>query len=466
MQDTTILIVEDDAIAQLTFLQYLRDLGYEKAVTVNNGPDALKTIQSSSVDLVFLDIRIRGEMDGVDTAKKIREKNSDLPLIFLTASTDRQTMQRAMDCQPYSIIHKPYDLTTLQESISGALNYKIYHDKVNQLNSRHMLDQILETADVGICVTNDQGRFVKVNKAYCAIYGYSEQELIGQLFTIVLPENIRKYAETLHREYLAGETEESNGEWQAVDKQGNPKDVYVTAGRLITEEGQRYKITTVTDITERKEDVRKLTQALDEKDSYAREIHHRVKNNINIISGLLYLQAEKVKDRPFVYDLFHESISRIKSLSLIHEQLYRNDNYTSINLKEYVHSLVSNVESTFREKAQQVRTTQEISAIPLDVDKAIACGLVVNEVLTNSFKYAFPSKKELTLAQICIQAYAEEGTTHVVMSDNGVGLPAEFDLEKSNSLGFQLITNLTQQLNGKLELSSQEGTRVHLQFPE
>ena len=405
-------------------------------------------------------------MDGVDTAKQIQKKTSDLPLIFLTASTDRQTIQRAMDCQPYSIIYKPYDLAILQKSISGALNYKTYHDKVNQLNSRHMLDQILDAADVGICVTNDQGRFVRVNKAYCAIYGYSEQELIGQPFTIVLPENIHKYAETLHREYLAGETEESNGEWQVLDKQGNQKDVYVTAGRLTTEDGQQYKITTVTDVTERKQDVRKLTQALDEKDSYAREIHHRVKNNINIISGLLYLQAEKVKDRPFVYDLFHESISRIKSLSLIHEQLYRNDNYTSINLKEYVHSLVGNVESTFRDKAQQISIIQEISAIPLDVDKAIACGLVINEVLTNSFKYAFPVDKNHSSAQIRIQAYAEDEAMHIIINDNGVGLPAEFDLEKSNSLGFQLIANLTRQLNGKLELSSREGTKMHLQFPE
>mgnify|MGYP001791287311 CR=1 FL=1 len=466
MQDATILIVEDDAIAQLTFLQYLRDLGYENVVTVNNGSDALKTIESSSIDLIFLDIRIRGEMDGVDTAKQIQKKTSDLPLIFLTASTDRQTIQRAMDCQPYSIIYKPYDLAILQKSISGALNYKTYHDKVNQLNSRHMLDQILDAADVGICVTNDQGRFVRVNKAYCAIYGYSEQELIGQPFTIVLPENIHKYAETLHREYLAGETEESNGEWQVLDKQGNQKDVYVTAGRLTTEDGQQYKITTVTDVTERKQDVRKLTQALDEKDSYAREIHHRVKNNINIISGLLYLQAEKVKDRPFVYDLFHESISRIKSLSLIHEQLYRNDNYTSINLKEYVHSLVGNVESTFRDKAQQISIIQEISAIPLDVDKAIACGLVINEVLPNSYKYAFTVDKNHSSAQIRIQAYAEDEAMHIIINDNGVGLPAEFDLEKSNSLGFQLIANLTRQLNGKLELSSREGTKMHLQFPE
>lgn len=465
MDDVTILIVEDDAIAQLTFLQYLRDLGYEKVLTVNNGRDAIESVRSNPIDLAFLDIRIRGDIDGIATAKIIKEKNTPLPLIFLTASTDRQTIQKAMDCQPYSIIHKPYDLTILKESIEGALNYKVHHEEVNQLNSQHMLDQILETADVGISVTNAQGEIVKVNKAYCAIYGYSEQELIGQPFTILLPENIRKYAATLHIEFLTEQTEESSGEWKALDKLGNQKDVYVTAGRLVTEEGQRFKITTVADITQRKHDVQKLTQALDEKDTYAREIHHRVKNNMNIMSGLLYLQAEKVKDRPQVHNLFQESISRIKTLSIIHEQLYHHDNYTSIDLKEYFKSLVNNVKSMFRGKTQDVRITQKVSTALLDVDKAIACGLIVNEVLSNCLKYAFANTVS-TDPCININAYSHKESMHIAITDNGIGLPAEFDIEKSTTLGFQLISNLSQQLNGKLQINSRNGTQVHLEFPQ
>nr|WKN36723.1 histidine kinase dimerization/phosphoacceptor domain -containing protein [Tunicatimonas sp. TK19036] len=463
MDEVTILIVEDDAIAQLTFLQYLRDLGYEKVVTVNNGYDAVESVQTDPIDLAFLDIRIRGDIDGIATAKLIKERIPFLPLIFLTASTDKHTIHQALDCQPYSIIHKPYDLTILKESIDGALNYKVHQEEVNQLNKQHMLDQILETADVGICVTNAKGEFVKVNRAYCTIYGYSEQELIGKPFTILLPENIRKYAATLHVEYLAGRTEESSGEWKALDKQGNQKDVYITVGRLTDEEGQRFKIATVNDITQRKKDVQKLTQALDEKDTYAREIHHRVKNNMNIMSGLLYLQAEKVKDQEYVHNLFQESISRIKTLSIIHEQLYRHDNYTSIDLKEYIRSLVNNVKSMFRSKAQEIRINQKVASIPLDVDKAIACGLIVNELLSNSFKYAFTEVSSVSC--INVNAYPEEETMHIAITDNGIGLPNNFQLERSTTLGFQLISNLSQQLNGTIQISSRNGTRVHLQFP-
>ena len=183
------------------------------------------------------------------------------------------------------------------------------------------------------------------------------------------------------------------------------------------------------------------------------------------MSGLLYLQAEKVKDRPQVHNLFQESISRIKTLSIIHEQLYHHDNYTSIDLKEYFKSLVNNVKSMFRGKTQDVRITQKVSTALLDVDKAIACGLIVNEVLSNCLKYAF-ANTVFTDPCININAYTHKESMHIAITDNGIGLPAEFDIEKSTTLGFQLISNLSQQLNGKLQINSRNGTQVHLEFPQ
>lgn len=465
MDDITILFVEDDAIAQLTFLQYLKDLGCEKVVTVNNGYDAIEKVESNLIDLAFLDIRIRGDIDGIETARILREKNALLPIIFLTASTDKQTIQKALDCHPYSIIHKPYDLATLNDTIQGALNYKLHQEEVSQLDGQYMLDQILDTADLGICVTNDEGKFVKVNHTYCTIHGYSEQELIGRPFTLVFPEEIRKYAATLHHEYLIGNTEEGSGEWKIRNKSGNHKDVSITVGRLIGEDGCRFRIATVTDISQRKLDVHNLTQALQEKDTYAREIHHRVKNNMNIMSGLLYLQAEKVRDQAPVYNLFQESINRIKTLAIIHEQLYRHDNYTQIDLKEYVHSLVGNVKATYRDNAAGVRITQKVTNASLDVDKAIACGLIINEVLSNAFKYAF-DRASTSAKCVNINAYTQDHYVYVTIADNGVGLPDEIDLQTSTTLGYQLINNLTQQLNGELKISRRNGTRVSLQFPQ
>ncbi len=465
MHDPNILIVEDNAIAQLTFVQYLRDLGYHNVLVVNNGLEAIEAVRNSEIGLAFLDIRIRGSMSGLETAKHIKGITPSLPFIFLTASTDQRTVQQALDCEPYSILNKPYDLATLQGTIEGAINYRHCQEEANVLNSQFMLNQILDTTAVGVYITNNEGNFVKVNKAYCAIYGYSKPELIGQPFTLVLPKSIHKYAQTLHQEHLTGESEETNGEWQTIDKRGNRKDVFIQVGRIVGDNGQRFKLATVSDITERKDDVRKLTQALDEKDSYAQEVHHRVKNNMNIVSGLLYLQAEKVKDRSFVYNLFQESMTRIKTLSLIQEQLHRSDNFTFINLKDYVQSLVFNVQTSFREQTEKIRIKQEVTIKPLDVDRAIACGLIINEVITNSFKYAFPPSSTDS-PQINIQAYFQKNHIHIVIIDNGVGLPDQFNLNNSTTLGFQLISSLTQQLSGAIDINSQDGTHVYLKFPQ
>ncbi|WKN42454.1 sensor histidine kinase [Tunicatimonas pelagia] len=465
MHDTNILIVEDNAIAQLTFVQYLRDLDYHNVVVVNNGSEALDAVRTSTIDIAFLDIRIRGSMSGLETAQHIKDINPLLPFIFLTASTDQRTVRQALDCDPYSILNKPYDLATLQKTIEGAINYRECQEEASVLDTQSMLDQILNTTTVGVCITNDEGNFVKVNKAYCTIYGYSKPELIGQSITLVLPKNIHKYAQAQHQEYLAGGTEENSGEWQTIDKHGNFKDVSIQVGRLVGDNGQRFKLETVSDITKRKDDVRRLTQALDEKDSYAHEVHHRVKNNMTIVSGLLYLQAEKVKSQPFVYDLFQESMTRIKTLALIQEQLYRSDNYTFINLRNYIQSLVSNVQKLFREKAEEIHVEQEVTNKPLDVDRAIACGLIINEVITNSFKYAFPPTSTDS-PKIHIQAFFKESCIHITIQDNGVGLPTEFNLIDGTTLGFQLISSLTRQLNGTISIDNQKGTQVYLKFPQ
>lgn len=121
--DDCILIVEDDAIAQLTLARYLKDLGFPHSLAVNNGREAVEVAEKHSVALAFLDIRIMGDWDGVDTARQMKQHWPDLPLVFLTANTDRNTLKRANDVRPHAIIQKPYDRQVLVKTISGALNY-------------------------------------------------------------------------------------------------------------------------------------------------------------------------------------------------------------------------------------------------------------------------------------------------------------------------------------------------------
>ncbi len=459
MKQERILILEDDVIAQLTLKKYLQKLGYLNVTVVDNGLDALKEVAKHKYDLCFVDIIVEGDMDGIDTAHAINQ-TSETPVIYVTASSDRENFNRATETRHYGFIIKPYDQAVLKENIERALQAKSEFAKIQKTEAEHMLDLIYDSADIGMCVTDKNRKFVKVNRAYCRTYGYSESELIGYEFTKVLPEEIKEYAGDLHDRFIAEETDESAGEWKVKCKDGTIKDIYVTAARMKTRDKKVFKVTTVTDITEKKRYTIKLEKTLEEKEQFVREVHHRVKNNLNIISGLLFMQAEKVEHMPEVYKLFLESMNRIRTLSFIHERLYKRDNLAYIDFKDYAQNLAENVFNTFKDKHNNLQLEIDLDPIEMDIDKSISCGLIINEVLSNSFKYAFPNQKEGKIFLSMKKVKGQKGKAEIKMkiSDNGIGLPPDFNIEKSNTLGMQLIHNLARQLRGQLTIDRNGGT--------
>ena len=461
MEDEYILIVEDDAIAQLTLAQYLQDLGFPRSLAVNNGKDAIEAIKENVVTLALLDIRIMGEWDGVATAQRIKENQPDLPLVFLTANTDRNTMERAQEVHPYSIIRKPYDRKTLLEVIGGALNYHVVAEAPEEEPLQPSF-RVFEAPETGVSLTDAQGTLVSVNREFCNIHHCTESEAVGRPFTDYFPENIRKFAYTLHQDFMEGHTDEGGGEWTVVGQHGAPKEVSIKVSRLSLE-NQHYKVSTFVDVSQQKKEAKKLRKVLEEKDAFAREIHHRVKNNLNVISGLFYLQAEKIKERPDVYGLFQESISRIKTMSIIHEQLYNYEEYATINLGKYVQLLAETIRSTFRD-TDQVSLKVRVEPIQLDVDQAVACGLIINEVMTNSLKYAF--NRPQPHPEIAIKGTVRNHTITLRIQDNGIGLPESSNTEEAKTLGIQLIKTLADQLHAQLNIQSapKQGTSVSLTF--
>ena len=464
MEDECILIVEDDAIAQLTLAQYLKDLGFPHSLAVNNGKDAIEAVKNKAVMLAFLDVRIMGEWDGVDTAQQIQKNQPDLPLVFLTANTDRGTMKRVQATHPYAVVRKPYDRKMLSEVIGGALNHSVdaspYSEEKTSLPSH-----ILEPAAVGVSVTDVSGTIISVNAEFCHIHRCTEAEAVGQLFTRYFPENIQSFALNLHREFMAGRTTEGGGAWTVIDQHGSPREVDIKVHKVALEGSDAFKISTFTNISRQRKNAERLRKILEEKDAFAREIHHRVKNNLNVISGLFYLQSEQVRDRPEVYNLFQESVSRVKAMAIIHEQLYDYENYTTIDLSKYVPLLAEAIRDTFIDSDCEVALDIEVASVPLDVDRAVACGLIINEVMSNSFKYAFDAPTQPP--QISVKGFADEQRVTLVMQDNGVGLPPDFDADQVNTLGVQLIKTLTRQLDGQLSMqrNSPTGTHVSLSFP-
>lgn len=215
------------------------------------------------------------------------------------------------------------------------------------------------------------------------------------------------------------------------------------------------------DITERHEAEVKLQASLEEKEVLLKEIHHRVKNNLQIISSLLFLQIDKTES-PEARAVLTESQSRLKSMALIHEKLYQTGDLARIDFAGYLKSLVSGIYHTYTGATLQVEFTVEADPLRLPVNLAIPCGLIVNELVTNSLKHAFSEGQTGTV--LVSFAVDKNGRCSLSVKDNGCGLPGQVDAVRAQSLGMALIENLTGQLNGTVEFRSDNGTECRVTF--
>ena len=214
---------------------------------------------------------------------------------------------------------------------------------------------------------------------------------------------------------------------------------------------------------ERKSREEAIEVALREKEILLKEIHHRVKNNMQVISSLLSLQANKLEDRQ-ILEAFTEAESRVRSMALVHEILYQSDNISEIDLQKYFERLIWHIVDIFNGQATNIETTIKARGVKLGIDQAISCGLIVTELLTNSFKYAFPQENT---GRIKINAEREKNNTIVMtVSDNGIGLPLNFDPSTARTLGLRLVTGLVEeQLEGGWELIKCNGACWKIHWP-
>ena len=192
-----------------------------------------------------------------------------------------------------------------------------------------------------------------------------------------------------------------------------------------------------------------------------KEIHHRVKNNLNIIIGLLELQSQNIEDLT-VKEMFRESINRIRSMAIIHEYLYRSDNQTKIDLSVYIESLADNLLSVYAEIKRELLINYSLDNLLVNFDIAIPIGLIVNEVVTNSIKHAFLDKE---FGKIDIILKKKAHTINLIIKDDGIGIPINFDIENNKTLGLHLVKLLVNQLNGKFKVYREEGTTVQIEIP-
>jgi two-component sensor histidine kinase len=217
------------------------------------------------------------------------------------------------------------------------------------------------------------------------------------------------------------------------------------------------------EIAERRRAELQIQASLDENEVLLKEIHHRVKNNLQVISSLLYLQSRHAQD-PLTLSMFLESQHRVRSMALVHETLCRTEDLARVDLAQYVRNLSSYLLQSYSPPPNPIQLSIQVDDVSLDMDAAVPCGLILNELVSNCLKHAFPGGRQ---GEIIIQLRQTDQGQHILaVSDNGLGLPDGFDIRTTPSLGLQLVNRLVNQLGGTIELSRHPGTRIQITFAE
>lgn len=292
------------------------------------------------------------------------------------------------------------------------------------------------------------------NKKSEEFIGYNVDEIENKIewTSFVHPDDLERLEEYHKMRRLTPNDIPSEYEFRLIDRDKNEKQIMLYVSLI---PGTNDSVVSLLDITERKKSEVAIKNSLKEKELLLQEIHHRVKNNMQIISSLLNLQRSYIEDEK-IASILKDSQGRVKSMALVHEKLYQADDLAEVNVAEYIRSLTT---SMFHNYSVQpgVDLSLDVGEVFFDIDTAVPMGLIINELVSNSLKYAFPSN---TTGKICIslQQSAEVDRYLLKVADDGVGFPVDIDFLNSPSLGLQLVKTLVNQLNGTIELDRNKGT--------
>ncbi len=342
----------------------------------------------------------------------------------------------------------------------SIMERKQIEDSLRESEERYRA--IIEDSPNLICRFIPSMEITFVNEEYCKYFDIPYEELVGKNFLTLIPEEDRDFVKT-NILALNSDSPIQSHEHKVVSKNNELRWQQWTNRALFDEEGEIIAYQSIgRDITDRKQAEQQIEASLREKEVLLSEIHHRVKNNMQVVTSLLKLQAENIKDKKYA-DMFKESQDRIKSMALVHEKLYQTKSFADIDLKGYVKSLVTNLFRSYGTKPDKITLRIEVENVSLGLESAIPCGLIINELVSNSMKYAFPEEREGEI-RVALNSINKEETL-LEVSDNGVGMPEELDIRNTESMGLHLVTILSEnQLEGKIELSRVDGTKFYIKF--
>ncbi len=324
---------------------------------------------------------------------------------------------------------------------------------------------LVEQASDAFFVHDGEGRFIDVNRQACKSLGYSREELLQMGVLDIERDFDLPQAQQAWQRIAPGESHTLYGRQQRKDGTVFPVEVRLTTCQIA---GQRLYLGLVRDITERKRAEEQIRAALAEKEVLLKEIHHRVKNNMQVISSLVALQAERLPDaamREVLQDVTH----RVRSMALVHEKLYQSADMARVEFAEYAQSLLNYLWRAHETTGPDIRLALDLEPVPLSVNAAVPCGLILNELVSNALKHAFRDggyrSEALVGGEVAVSLRrGPEGRVCLRVRDNGTGLPAGLDWRQADTLGLRLVQMLAGQLDATVDVCSNQGTEFTVTF--
>ena len=347
-------------------------------------------------------------------------------------------------------LDRPVEVNTRNEIgvLADAFN-QMARDLDASTVSRSYLDNILQSMDDLLLVTDAEGRVQTVNRVAQEELAMTAEEVVG-----------RPIAGLFEDGEAGGAFPEAGEQTLVAGERRIP--VFCVTSELHDAEGElEGMIYVARNRTDQLQTEHRLRESLAEKEILLKEIHHRVKNNLQIISSLLSLQGGGVED-PEAARRFLESRNRIHSMALLHEQLYRSEDLARIDFTAYAGQLLRRIVQSYGQRGRAVRTHLAVAPTPLDLDQAIPCGMAITELVSNAIEHAFPDGE----GEIWVEFQSENGTRRLTVRDNGAGLPPDLDPTTADSLGLKLVSALAEQLDGRFDWRVEDGTEFSIEYGE
>jgi PAS domain S-box-containing protein len=466
MKLINILLLEDNLFdAELIGLEFARSNLPHRITRIDTQSAFVEAIRHTHFDIILSDYNLP-DFDGMTALQLTQEISPETPFIIVTGSLSEETAADSIRRGAWDYVVKQR-LFRLNGAIQNALEYKqqVSQKKLMErelVRSEERYRTLIEAAAQPIMMLSKTGIVLFLNAEAAAFHQQPRELLIGKSLWDLFPASqadllLESINKAISQESLVDFLEKLP--FHATERWISARITPVSMG-----EGKADSVLIIAnDITRLKDIETNLKQALNEKNVLLREVHHRVKNNMQIISSLISMQSRYTTIAE-AKQLFKESETRIRSMLLIHEMLYETNDLSRVEMHEYVAQMVRFIQINYDVQKPRFTVKNNVDDIMLNINTAIPCGLIINELVTNSVLHGFPDDTSGSIS-VCFSVLADK-RYRLKVEDTGVGLPDTFSVEKPSSLGMMLVNALTNQLNAQLEITKAHPTSFTFTFSE